>query len=76
MGSTKSLPRIVDVRVTLVELLTYFTTVAAMCVKTSENQSNANISSLIAQPPQDCEADAGNAVIELKLFVAITDDHS
>lgn len=59
---------------TLVELLTNFTTVAAMWVKTSVYQSNWKRSSAMLQPPQDCEADDGNAVMELKLFVAITDD--
>lgn len=61
---------------TLVELLTIFTTVAAVCVKISENQSNWNTRSSMLQPPQEREADAGNAVIELKLFVARTDHGS
>lgn len=73
-GRTKSVPRIVEVRVTLVELFTIFTTVAAVCVKTSEYQSNSNRYSSMLHPPQDCEAVAGNAVIELKLFVARTDE--
>ena len=73
-GRTKSDAWIVEVRVALVELLMNFTTVAAMCVKTSEYQSNSNQYSSTLHPPQDGEAVAGNAVIELKLFVARTDE--
>lgn len=71
----KLLPRIVEVRVTLVELLTIFTIVAAVWVNTSEYQSNWKWCSAMLQPPQARVAN-GNAVIELKLFVAIADDYS